>query len=124
MTNTRVPQPIDTSYTDKLYQQPSDVVNLSIGYDYGKFSILASMIYQSEVFNQPNYWWMLRSDKATYRRWDIVIKQGLPWFNMEVYGDVNNLNNETDLYTIRKNNLPVSENSYGLTADIGLRWNF
>jgi len=115
MTNARVPQPVDTSYTDKLYQQPTDVVNLSVGYDYKKFSILASMIYQSQVFNQPNFWWMLRSDKATYLRWDIVIKQGLPWLNMEIYCDANNLNNATDLSIIRKNDLPISENSYGLT---------
>jgi TonB-dependent receptor len=124
MTKARVPQPVDTLYTDKLYQQPRDIVNLSIGYDYKKFSILASMIYQADIFNQPNFWWMLRSDKATYQRWDLVLKQGLPWYNMEIYCDLNNINNATDLYTLRKNDLPTSENSYGLTGDIGIRWNF
>jgi hypothetical protein len=121
---TRVKTVVDTLYTDKLYQQPTDIVNLSVGYDYKKFSILTSMIYQAKVFNKPNFWPMLRSDKAKYLRWDLVVKQGLPWFNMEVYCDVNNLNNATDLYTIRKNDFPTSESSYGLTGDVGIRWNF
>ena len=113
---------VDTLYTDRLYQQPNDVVNLSLGYDYRKFSILFSMIYQSQVFDKPNFWWTLRSDKTKYLRWDVVIKQGLPWYNIEVFCNVNNLNNEFDIYTIRKNGFPQSENSYGLTADLGIRW--
>ena len=113
---------VDTLYNDGLYQQPTDVANLSIGYDYKKFSILASMIYQSKVFNQPNFYWTLRSDKTKYLRWDIVVKQGLPWYNLEVYFDLNNLNKEADIYAIRKNGFPLSENSYGLTADLGVRW--
>jgi TonB-dependent receptor len=115
---------LDTLYNDRLYQQPNDVVNLSFGYDYGKFSILFSMIYQSEVFNQPSFWWTLRSDKTKYLRWDVVIKQGLPWYNMQIYCNVNNLNNESDIYTIRKNGFPLLENSYGLTADVGIQWSF
>ena len=82
------------------------------------------MIYQSEVFNQPSFWWTLRSDKTNYLRWDVVIKQGLPWYNMQIYCNVNNLNNESDIYTIRKNGFPLSENSYGLTADLGIQWSF
>jgi TonB-dependent receptor len=124
MKGARVKVPVDTLYTDKLFQQPSDVVNLSIGYDYEKFSILVSMIYQSKVFNKPDFFWTLRSDKAKYLRWDLVIKQGLPWLNMEVYCNMNDINNETDLYLIRKHDLPTSENSYGFTASFGVRWSF
>jgi hypothetical protein len=99
-------------------------VNLSLGYDYGKFSILFSMIYQSQVFNQPNFWWTLRSDKTKYLRWDVAVKQGLPWYNLEVFLTVNNLNKESDVYTIRKNGFPAVENNYGLTANLGIRLKF
>ncbi len=115
---------VDTSYIDRLYQQPNDVVNLSLGFDYGKFSILASMIYQSNVFNQGNFWWTLRSDKTTYLRWDLAVKQGLPWYDLELYLDINDVNKEADIYTVRKNGFPTSEYNYGLTADIGIRWKF
>ncbi len=113
---------IDTTYTDRLIQQPNDIVNLSIGFDYGKFSILASMIYQSQVYNGTNFYNSLRSDKDKYLRWDLSVKQGLPWNGLEVFFDLNNLNSEADVYAIRGSGFPTSESNYGLTADIGIRW--
>jgi TonB-dependent receptor len=115
---------IDTTYTDRLIQQPNDIVNLSIGYDYGRFSILASMIYQSQVYNGTNFYNALRSDKAKYLRWDLSVKQGLPWSGLEVYFDLNNFNSEADVYLVRGSGFPDSESHYGLTADVGLRWRF
>ena len=117
-------QYIDTSFIDRLYQQPADVVNFSLGYDYLKFSILASMIYQSDVFDQTNFYWTLRSDKTKYLRWDIAVKQGLPWNDLELYVDINDVNKEADIYTTRKNGFPSAEYNYGLTADVGIRWKF
>ncbi len=117
-------QYIDTSFIDRLYQQPADVVNFSLGYDYLKFSILASMIYQSNVFDQSNFYWTLRSDKTKYLRWDIAVKQGLPWNDLELYVDVNDVNKEADIYTTRKNGFPSAEYNYGLTADVGIQWKF
>jgi TonB-dependent receptor len=115
---------VDTSYTDRLYQQPNDVVNLSLGWDYGKFSILTSMIYQSDVFYVTNFKSVLRSDKANYVRWDLSVKQGLPWYDIEVYCDVNDLNKQSDDYTVRKHGFPTADYNYGLTADLGIRWKF
>jgi TonB-dependent receptor len=115
---------IDTTYTDRLIQQPNDIVNLSIGYDYGRFSILASMIYQSQVYNGTDFYNALRSDKAKYLRWDLSVKQGLPWSGIELYFDLNNFNSEADVYLIRGSGFPNSESHYGLTADLGLRWRF
>jgi TonB-dependent receptor len=113
---------LDTTYTDRLIQQPNDIVNLSLGFDYGKFSILASMIYQSEVYNGTNFYNSLRSDKARYLRWDVSVKQGLPWNGLEAFFDVNNINSEEDSYTIRGSGFPTSESNYGLSADLGIRW--
>jgi TonB-dependent receptor len=113
---------IDTSYSDRLIQQPNDVVNLSIGYDYNQFSILASMIYQAQIYNQTNFYNSLRSDKANYLRWDLAMKQGLPWYGIEVFFDLNNLNSEEDVYAVRGSGFPNSISNYGLTADLGFRW--
>jgi TonB-dependent receptor len=115
---------LDTTYTDRLIQQPNDIVNLSLGYDYGQFSILASMIYQSEVYNGTDFYNALRSDKAKYLRWDLSVKQGLPWSGLEVYFDLNNLNSEEDIYNVRGSGFPNSESNYDLTADLGVRWRF
>ncbi len=112
---------IDSTYQDRLIDQPDDIVNLSLGFDYKGFSILGSMIYQSGIFNSTNFWNALRTDKAKYLRWDLVANQTLPWYNMQVFLNVNNLNGEPDTYTIRGNGYPQSESSYGLSADFGIR---
>jgi TonB-dependent receptor len=113
---------IDTFYVDRLINQPNDVVNLSVGYDYGRFSILASMIYQSQVYNNTNFYNSLRSDKAKYVRWDLAVNQGLPWFGLEAFLNFNNLNSENDIYLVRGSGFPTSESDYGMTANLGLKW--
>ena len=116
------PSYVDTFYTDRLLDQPDDIVNLSVGYDYQGFSAVASMIYQSNVFNGTNFWPELRSYKSSYLRWDAVIKQDLPWYNIQVYMDLNDLNGASDIYVVQANGFPTSQSSYGMTADLGLRW--
>ncbi len=112
---------IDSTYEDRLIDQPDDIINLSLGYDYKDFSILVSMIYQSGIFNQTDFWNALRVDKAEYLRWDLVANQKLPWYNSEVFLHLNNLNGEPDTYIIRGNGYPQSKYYYGLTVDLGIR---
>ncbi len=114
---------IDTSFTDRLLRQPNHIVNLAVGYDFKGFSIRVSMLYQDDVFAGVSQWKQLRSSTAAYRRWDISFKQNLPWLGLQLYGDVNNLNNEKDLNVLQMYpDIPQSAETYGLTADIGLRW--
>jgi TonB-dependent receptor len=117
-----LPEHVDTTYTDKLLQQPDDIINLSLGFDYDKFSILVSMIYQSQVYDDTDFYNSLRSDKDKYLRWDLSVKQGLPWVDLEVFLNINNLNSEEDIYLARGSGFPASGSHYGLTADLGLRW--
>jgi len=113
---------VDTTYEDRLINQPDDIVNLSVGYDYKSFSVLVSMISQTNIYNATNFYNSLRSDKAKYLRWDLSAKQGLPWYGVELFLDINNINGENDTYIIRGSGFPTSESSYGLTADLGIRW--
>lgn len=112
---------IDTTYTDRLINQPDDIINVSLGWDYKDFSILFSMIYQSAIFNSTNYWNALRTDKAKYLRWDVVAKQKLPWYNIELFLNLNNLNGENDTYVVRGNNFTDNDESYGLKVELGIR---
>jgi TonB-dependent receptor len=113
---------VDTSFTDRLLYQPDNIVNLSLGYDYKGFSIRVSMLYQANIFTGPNYWPQLRTATSAYRRWDISAKQDLPWFGLQLFGSLNNINGANDISVIQGSGFPQSEQSYGLTADLGLRW--
>jgi len=117
---------VDTSFTDRLLYQPNNIVNLSLGYDYQDFSIRVSMLYQDDIFRGPNFWEQLRTSTSAYTRWDLSVKQTLPWFGLQVYGDVNNINSANDVSVIGGKGVavPQTEQSYGLTADLGLRWQF
>ncbi len=113
---------IDTSYTDRLLYQPDNIVNISLGYDYKDFSIRVSMLYQADIFTGPNFWPQLRSSTAAYTRFDVSLKQNLPWYGIQIYGNVNNLNKVNDISVIQRNNVPQSQQDYGMTIDFGLRW--
>ncbi len=114
---------IDTSFTDRLLYQPNHIFNFSLGYDYKDFSIRVSMLYQDDVFSGVSQWPQLRSTTAAYRRWDISFKQKLPWFGLQLYGNINNLNNARDYHVLQRYpNTPQTAETYGMTADLGLRW--
>jgi hypothetical protein len=106
-----------------LISQPDHIINLSLGYDYRDFSVRVSMLYQADIFTTPSQWSQLAASTAAYKRWDISFKQTLPWFGLQVYANVNNLNGAQDLSVLQMYPaIPTVRQAYGLTADIGLRW--
>jgi TonB-dependent receptor len=121
-----VPVPVDTTYSAPLLYRPDRVVNVTIGYDYQEFSVRLSLLYQTDIFTGTAanpVWLQLHTSTAAYRRWDLSFKQNLPWFDIQLYGDINNLNAARDVSVIHaQTGVPRSEQSYGLTADLGLRW--
>ena len=120
--SSRSVQYVDTSYTDRLIDQPDDIVNLTLGFDYRSFSARVAYLYESNVFSGANFWPQLRSYSPIYRRWDFAAKQTLPWYGLELYLDLNNLNGANNVSVIRAAQVPISEQDYGMTADIGIRW--
>lgn len=113
---------VDTSFTDRLIFQPDQILNFSLGYDYKEFSILLSLLYQDDIFTGVNHWPQLRSTTAAYKRWDISMKQGIPFIGAEIYANINNLNNAKDQSVLQMYpNAPRYIERYGTTANIGFR---
>ena len=117
----RVIQYIDTSFTDRLVDQPDNIFNLSLGFDYRGFSVRVAMVYQADIFTGPSQWPQLRGYTAAYRRWDVAARQKLPWEGIELYADLNNINGANDMQVI-EGGPPTSIEDYGFTADMGVRW--
>ena len=111
----------DTSYTSRMLNQPNDIANLAVGYDYKGFSARVSMIYIDNVFTHPDFWMQNRTNTAKYTRWDLSVKQDLPWYNVQIYFDMNNITAEKDISINQRTSFPASEQHYGMTADVGLR---
>ncbi len=113
---------VDTFYTDHLIQQPNDIANLAVGYDYQGFSIRVSMIYQAKVFETPGFIPAERSYKSKYLRWDLSARQELPWYNLEAFFNLNNINSEDDILLNGRTGYLSSQSRYGLEAELGLRF--
>ena len=114
---------IDDYYTAPLVFQPKDILNFSTGYDYNKFSARISMLYQAKVFQGPSFWPELVNYSDDYVRWDLSVKQGLPWYGLQVFCNLNNITNAKDVLRNVGSGYTSSMQHYGRTIDVGIRIN-
>ena len=123
---TRGATQIDTFFTAPLIDQPANVINLSVGYDYRGFSIRVSMLFTSKIYTGSagsDFYTQLHASTLANNRWDISVKQELPWFGVQVYGDLNNVSAVQDVSAIQATTgVPKSMELYGMSGDLGLRW--
>ena len=92
---------LDSFYVDRLIDQPNDIFNYSLGYDYKGFSARISMLYISDVFKTTNFWPELRETTDSYRRYDLSMKQKLPVKGLELYLNISNLTEAIDVTRLR-----------------------
>ncbi len=114
---------IDTFYTARLLNQPKDIFNISAGYDYEGFSSRLSVFYQDNVFKQPSFWLQERIHSGKYLRFDLSVKQKLPWYGLQVFFNLNNITGEDDIDLNQKTAFPAARQRYGMTGDLGVRLN-
>jgi TonB-dependent receptor len=117
-----VTQVFDSTRTGRLVDQPNDILNSYIGYDYEGFSARLSFVFQgnsvSFVGNFPEQDGFTRN----YFRIDAQVQQVLPWFGIQLYLDMNNLNSENNTSAQQSIGGFTNEQNYGLTADLGARY--
>ncbi|MEN8116242.1 MAG: TonB-dependent receptor [Bacteroidota bacterium] len=112
---------VDTFYTSPLMHQPNDIVNVQLGYDYKGFSARVSMLYQAKIFKNPNFWPELSQYTDDYLRWDLSVKQKLPWYGMQLFCNINNITGAKDRDLVQGARYDASIQHYGMTVDLGLR---
>ncbi len=112
---------IDTFYTGPLHFQPDNVVNVQLGYDYAGFSARISMLYQSKIFQSSNFWQELSTFDDPYLRWDLSLKQKLPWYGIQVFCNINNITGAKQTTVNYGSGDPTQIQHYGMTVDLGIR---
>ncbi len=122
----RVPTTIlqDSSRQGRLIFQPDDIVNASLGYDYKGFSARLSFLFQGNMVSGIGT--RIEQDSFTkdYFRMDASVRQKLPWEGLQVFLDVNNINERADISAQTSIGGFTSERFYGLTADLGIRYTY
>jgi len=118
----------DTTYVDRLLDQPDKILNVSVGYDYKGFSGRLSMLYNDNVFVSTNFWPEKRENTDSYSRFDLSVKQKLPVEGLEMFLNASNLTKTSDVSRYRgisaqNDNIKLQQN-YGQTIDVGIRYAF
>lgn len=118
---------IDSSFASTLPDQPSDIFNASIGYDYKGFNGRISFLYQAKTTTGSYGSQETQVDDIfvdDYFRIDASIQQKLPG-NFQVYLNLNNLNAREDRRSLPEaDRFPIQAQYYGFTMDAGFRYKF
>jgi TonB-dependent receptor len=117
---------LDTTYTARLLDQPSDLLNLTLGFDYKGFSIRGSVQYTSDVFRASNFYDELRVTTQALTQYDLSVRQKLPVKGLSVYVNMSNITEpiEYSLKNMGSDDYYNDKHFYGMTIDAGLRYNF
>jgi TonB-dependent receptor len=112
----------DSSRTDRLINQPNDLVNAYLGYDYKGFSTRISFVFQGNSLTNIGSFPEAQGYSKDFFRVDFSARQMLPWQGLQVFFDANNLNNESNMSAQMSINGFTAENYYGFTANLGLKY--
>ncbi len=117
----------DDSRVNKIIGMPDMVGNIALGYETGGFSGRISSYYQSAtITNAQATNKSVDQDKASLLRFDLQLSQKIKKIEgLTFYLNVNNLTNNADrtVLTYHPDRL-VSDQRYGMSADMGVRYKF
>ena len=104
--------------------QPNDILNTTVGYDFRGFSARLSFVYQGNVLGSIAHRKELDSFTDDFYRWDLIVNQKLPWDGFHLYFNINNITNQPDRNYTSIFELLSYVGYYGRTADLGIRYKF
>lgn len=115
---------VDSSRSSRVPGQPSNLFNITLGYDYKGFSARLSYLYQSDRvagIDMTNS--ALDSHSADYERWDLTLQQSVFDWGIQFFANLSNLNARRDesLLDYRFYH-PTSYEYYGFAMDLGVRF--
>ena len=115
----------DSTRVGRLINQPNDILNAWIGYDYKGFSARLSFLFQGNATSYVGAFSEQDGYQRNYFRIDASIKQQLPWLEkLETYLDISNLNNQNNSSAQLSIGGFTNEQNYGLTGNLGVRYRF
>ena len=113
---------IDRTREGRLINQPDDVLNAYVGYDYEGFSGRLSFLFQGNSVSNIGAFSEQDGFTNDYFRIDASVRQKLPWPGLQVFLDVTNLNNRKNESAQASIGGFTSQQYYGLTANLGVRY--
>jgi TonB-dependent receptor len=113
---------IDRTRDGRLINQPDDVLNAYVGYDYEGFSARLSFLFQGNSVSNIGAFSEQDGFTKDYFRIDASVRQKLPWPGLQLFLDITNLNNRMNESAQASIDGFTSQQYYGLTANLGVRF--
>jgi hypothetical protein len=114
---------IDSSRVERLVFQPNDLLNASVGYDYGGFSVRVSVLFQGNSVTNIGAYPEQDGFSKDYLRWDLSANQKLPWIEgLKVFLEVTNLNSQSNISSQTTIGGFTNQQFYGLVGNLGVRY--
>ena len=115
---------VDSLQRTSLIDQPDDIFNISVGYDYKDFSMRVAYNFQGKTLSYKGEYTEDDGYTQDYSRLDLSIRQKLPIDGLSVQFLLSNLTEEVDKsYTYTKD-YDNNEQFYGMTGSLGVRYEF
>jgi len=112
----------DSTRSGRMIYQPDDILNSYFGFDYGGFSGRVSFLFQGNSVSYIGAFPEQDGFTRDYFRMDASARQILPWYGIEIYLDVFNINAERNTSAQQSIGGFTNEQNYGLTANLGIRF--
>ena len=107
-----------------MINQPNDIVNLGVGFDYKNYSIRVSMLYKNDVFSSFSFYNETTRITDDYLRWDLSMSYKFPKIKgVKIFMNIANITAAQDIVLIKGNEYQASVQHYGRTVDFGAKWN-
>lgn len=115
---------LDSTRKGRLINQPNDILNAYIGYDFKGFSARLSFLFQGNSVSNVGAFPEQDGFTEDFIRWDFSLRQKLPMRGLELFMDSVNLNNRSNIALQRSIGGFTNEQNYGLTANLGIRYRY
>ena len=115
---------VDSFETRRLLDQPNNVYNISLGYDYKKFSLRLAYYYLGNTLASKGDYEENDTFTQGYQRLDLSIRQRLPINGLSMQVLWSNITAEPDEQYRWRSDFNTFEEYYGSTASLGIRYEF
>jgi TonB-dependent receptor len=112
----------DRTRSGRLIYQPNDILNAYVGYELKGFSARVSFLFQGNSVSNIGAFPEQDGYTKDYFRVDASARQTLPYWGMEIYLDIVNINNRKNYAAQRSIDGFTNVKHYGMIANLGLRF--
>jgi len=115
---------IDSTFEGAMIDQPKQIANVSLGFNYRGFTAWLSYRYMGERLTGKNVQDELDSFSSPYQNWDLQLRQQLPIEGLQLLFNLTNINDVLEKSDHRYDSRPTSLANYGWTSNLGIRYRF